>query len=253
MKKSSSKADETDEESEDVTIEQRLKRIEELLGHHLDLQITSLWMSQYSRLDNAVTRDAVNSMKAMIHEFVTREHSAKMLNEKGADGFDKWIEQLLVTQRVYEYLLFVNGFTRSFPGPKRFPDGEFATRRWLRELCWNREFQMVHVRQGGYYPDFTRLVNGNLRREARRAESLQEPESASQMRECASLAAGSLAYAEFIEYEENDIKRYSQILGIAESRGYFPLNHENFLRLWVDFLEKHEEGEIPGDNDDVAN
>lgn len=248
------------------TVEQRLARIEEFLGSHLGLNITTWWMDQYKRLDNAVTEDSVSSMKAMIHEFITREQSAKITKDKGADGFDKWIRELLMAQRVYEYLLFVHGLSKAhnLPAPSLFPDAAFATRRWLRELCWNHEFQLVHLRQGGFYPEFTRHVNKNLRREAQRADSFAastvKPEDskelkaqAKQMRGCASVTAGRLAYGEFVDCEDDDPAEYDRIFGLAESQGYLPLDEKNFIRFWVDFLEAHERGDVVVEEDGAAN
>lgn len=270
--------DEQKQKPEPLTVEQRLQRIEESLASHFDLKITTQWMERYERLDDAVTKDSIKSMKAMIHEFITKEHSAEILIARGADGFDRWIEQLLITQRIYEYLLFVNGFIRAFPSPDRFPDGEFAARRWLRELCWRNEFRIVHIRQGGYYPDFTRVANKALLREARRADSFADSfevlvkesrqtevekaedavermkemrNEAREMRGCASIAAGALAYEEFLEDEEKDPKRYREVLDLAKKRRYLPLDQENFGKMWREiFQEAAAKGLFPAVQED---
>lgn len=233
-------------------VQQQLEKIQELFQEQVDIRVTGLWMQEYSRLSTSVTDEAVRSMKAILHEFVSAEKVGEIKKERGETGFEAWIETLLTTQRIYEYLLFAHGLERSFRVPARFPDAVSACRRWLRELCWNEEFWLVHVRQGGFYPQFTKLVNENLFREADRADQFARESTdkadigklltqAQDMRHCARLAISTLTFEEIHNSNDKDPLR-QKCLEFARENNRLPLTHKNFVYLWMNGLEEFLQG-----------
>ena len=232
--------DGTDPETEAEAVEAQatkdpITRIADALEGMLKMNTITLWMQQYTRLDAAVTADTLASMKIIIDEFILPEYKFDLRRNLSDGEYDEKLKIILMKQRIYEYLLFVHNFQAAFPTKEVFPDAHAAAARWLRELVTDRDFRMVHMRQGVFYPNFTAKIQQTIRAEADRLERLGSDFSriVSEMRDFGEMADGNEVYHKYSRDRDKEPARYALIEEAGRERGYrIPLSLRHFRYLW---------------------
>lgn len=223
-----------------------LERIANALEGILKLGGISLWMYQYSRLDEVITPEKLASMKAMIHEFIHPEYLQLLRKKLSDQEYEERLKSILMKQRIYEYLLFIHNYRDVFEAHTLFPDAYHASDRWLEELVSQRDFRMVHLRQGGFYPDFSSVVNAALIKVADRLEKSAIGESRAstvqQMRKAAKWFTDvGKEYAEYKKKRRKAPLEYARIEEAGRKLGCaIPLSPESFQFLWVNGLDKED-------------
>jgi hypothetical protein len=125
-------------------------QLEETFSSRLRLQSVRDRYELY-RWVNSINPDDVRAMRAGLHEFFEGED----LN-KARTASDEELTRILFTQRAYEYLFYSVTWERLVG---TYSDLEVRIDLWIRELGTTEAFRLVHLRQGRYYPAFSRRVN----------------------------------------------------------------------------------------------
>lgn len=165
----------TDNKKEDALnqIASDLRRLEETFSSRLRLQSVRDRYELY-RWVTEITPDDVRAMRAGLHEYFEGEDL-----EKARVTSDEELARILFTQRAYEYLFYSVTWERLVGS---YSDLEVRIDLWIRELGTGEAFRLVHLRQGRYYPAFSRRVNRVLYRHGRFIEEEIERANAADAR-----------------------------------------------------------------------
>ena len=217
------------------SVAHQLKNVSESLEGFYKLGFQTAWYTQYRRLDDAVNPAALESMKTMLEEFMTHEYSAQILRGGGADTLDHRLKRLLMKQRVYEYLLFTSDLATINTG--FFPDAGDAVERWLKELAYDHDFRMVHVRQGSYYPEFSEKVREAFLASAQAAEERGEHVASEMIRRVVEISKADAAFEQYAKLDsDNPLRqRYERIA--AANFLKVPMGRRTFQHFWLHYPE----------------
>lgn len=223
-----------------------LEKVSKTLDGFLDLGVITVWMANFRTLHDTVKPETLETMKTMLSEYVSPAHAAELLQTEGLDNLDQKLKRVLTRQRFYEYLLFTHMLEKRLPG--RFTDAEKAVGTWLKDLCHDRDFRLVHARQSAYYPEFSEVVNEALMAEAEavreRGLGESEPEKvieALRLGESMERAASKSRADNIYQNQYRNLPPDSDERRLYDAIAYkkrlaVPLSKDDFIHIWLNDL-----------------